>query len=229
VSLSDRLRMVADQVLADAPVADVGTDHALLPTALVRSGRVPRAIACDVAPGPLERARRTLRAWPPLPIELRAGSGLTMLYPGEVASCVLAGMGGPLVRKLVDASPDVVRQLERLVLQPNTDWATTRAWIARRRWALIDERMIEEARRHYLVLVVDPRASSTTRWSPEDLQLGPLLRRRRDPSWRAWLRDHVHRLEEALERARAGLPEDDPRLLALERRIETTAGASREL
>lgn len=221
MSLSARLQLVADQVLADQPVADIGTDHALLPMSLVRNGRVPRAIACDVAKGPLDRARRSLRAWPDLPIELRAGSGLHMLAPGEVATCVLAGMGGPLMRKLVDASPEVVRSLERLVLQPNTDWTKTRAWIAAHAWTLEDERMIEEAGHHYLVLVIDPRATSRPSWSPDDLELGPLLRQRADPSWQAWLRDHLQRLERALTRARTALPDHDPRIQSLAHRIES--------
>jgi tRNA (adenine22-N1)-methyltransferase len=227
LKLSPRLQLVADQVLADRGIADVGTDHALLSAALVQRGRVPFAIASDVSDGPLARARTTLASWPDLAVELRTGSGLTVLRPGEVATCVLAGMGGPLARRLVDRSPEIVRTLTRLVLQPNTDWPGTRRWIAMHRWTLVDERMVHDAGHHYLVLVVDPCTPASPRFSEDDLELGPIARHRADPSWRAWLRDHRSRLERALTRARAALPEDDPRLRALERRLELTASNAR--
>ena len=60
--LGPRLRAVAEQVLVDLPVADLCCDHAALALALVRSGRVPRAIAVDVAPSPLVGARRRIAA-----------------------------------------------------------------------------------------------------------------------------------------------------------------------
>jgi tRNA (adenine22-N1)-methyltransferase len=215
VRLSPRLAAVADAVVAGHPMADIGTDHARLPAHLVQSGRVPNAIACDVAEGPLVRARQTLREFSGPRIELRQGYGLRVLAPGEVATCVLAGMGGHLMRQLVDDALEVVASLDRLVLQPNTDWPGTRAWIAARGWTLTDERIACERRHHYLILVVDPRTRETTDWSPEDVELGPLLRRRREPSWHAWLLDQLARRERALSRARTTLSTDDPRVREL--------------
>ena len=42
--LCTRLQMVADFVRDGAAVADIGTDHAYLPVALVLSGKCPRAV-----------------------------------------------------------------------------------------------------------------------------------------------------------------------------------------
>ena len=215
LSLPPRLRAVARAVLPNRPMADIGTDHARLPAWLVHSATVPRAIACDVAEGPLAHARRTLLAFPELAIELRAGSGLSPISPGEVGTCVLAGMGGALMRELVDASPTVTASLDRLVLQPNTDWPSTRAWIAAHAWTLVDEQIVQDRRHHYLVLVVDPRTPASPNWSTDDLELGPLLRHRRDESWHAWLHARIRHEERALARARAALPDCDPRVRAL--------------
>ena len=61
--LPPRLEAVASQVLAGRPMADIGTDHALLPLALVRGKTVPSAVAMDVASGPLQTARRAVRGY----------------------------------------------------------------------------------------------------------------------------------------------------------------------
>ena len=37
-------------------VADIGTDHAYLPTALILSDKIPSAVAADLRKGPLENA-----------------------------------------------------------------------------------------------------------------------------------------------------------------------------
>ena len=46
-NLSRRLSAIAALVPAGVPMADIGTDHGLLPMYLVQSGRVPRAIGID--------------------------------------------------------------------------------------------------------------------------------------------------------------------------------------
>lgn len=50
--ISSRLMSIADLVIAGEPVADIGSDHALLACYLVDEGRCPRAIC-----GELEKDR----------------------------------------------------------------------------------------------------------------------------------------------------------------------------
>ena len=57
-SLGPRLALCAALVREGSPLCDVGTDHAYLPIWLLKTGKVPRALACDINPGPLEAARR---------------------------------------------------------------------------------------------------------------------------------------------------------------------------
>ena len=59
IDLSPRLRAVADLVPVGARLADIGTDHAYLPAALLLEEKIPSAIAADLREGPLSRARLT--------------------------------------------------------------------------------------------------------------------------------------------------------------------------
>jgi tRNA (adenine22-N1)-methyltransferase len=224
--LSPRLRAVADLVLPGRAIADIGTDHALVPAWLLAAGTVPRAIASDVGEGPLEAARRQLGG---SPVELRRGDGLHVLDPGEVGTVVIAGMGGAKVRGIVDASPEVVAELERLVLQPNTEWTQTRRWIAEHRFALEDEVLVEDRGKFYVVFAVRPLAGDDSGFTEADLELGPILRRRGGATFEAWLAAERDRLATALAGIEAhGDPESDA-ARALRTRLRLLANGDKSI
>ena len=98
---------------AGVSVVDVGAGDGKLAAWLAAAGR--RVIATENKPGPLAEVRRRLD---PLGIECRLGEGLLPLAPGEVQVAVIAGMGGRTIASILAASPEVVRSLEGLILQP---------------------------------------------------------------------------------------------------------------
>lgn len=82
-----RLAALAELVPPGVPAGDIGTDHALVPEALVRAGRVPRVIGSDRAREPLAAALARLAARP-------GAGGLT--GASESSACRAAGPpGGP--------------------------------------------------------------------------------------------------------------------------------------
>ena len=62
-TLSPRLATCGALVRAGSPLIDVGTDHAYLPIWLLRTGAVPRAVCCDINPGPLRSAEHHARQY----------------------------------------------------------------------------------------------------------------------------------------------------------------------
>ena len=61
--LDPRLSLCASFVPAGAKLADIGTDHGYLPIWLAKTGRVIHAVAADLRPGPLERAKDNVRKY----------------------------------------------------------------------------------------------------------------------------------------------------------------------
>ena len=58
--LGIRLQAVVDMVDTGSVAADIGCDHALVCIALIERGISSRCYACDVAHGPLSRARQAI-------------------------------------------------------------------------------------------------------------------------------------------------------------------------
>lgn len=213
ITLTPRLAAVAGYVLPGQPMADIGTDHAYLPTYLIESGTVPSAIAGDVVAGPLDAARMTVHeAGLSDQVELRLGNGLQVVKPGEVRTATICGMGGPLIAEILAAGP--LEGIERLVLQPMAGEERLREWLAANGWKLVDEQLVEDAGRIYLILVAE-RGSMTL--TEGELLIGPHLRQHGG----ALLARYAEILLAQLERALAGARQSD-RAEARERAAELT-------
>lgn len=207
MDLSPRLQALSDLVLPGRPCADVGTDHGQLAASLALTKRVPRVIASDIGEKPLEGARKRMkRRWrTQWRVELRLGDGLAPLQPGEVATVVLAGMGGGRIQRILDAGPAIVEAAERLVLQANTDVPQLRRWVVERGHRLREERLVLDQGKWYTVLAVEPCSTEPDPgWTALDLEWGPLLRARRDPQLRRFLGTELPRIAQALAQAQHG-------------------------
>lgn len=155
MQLSGRLAAIAALVPAGTTLADIGTDHARVPVALVRSGRIPRAIASDRRPGPLAAAARTIRAAGVQDrVTLRLADGLSAVAPGEAGTLVLAGMGAETLAAILLAP--LPAGVTLAILQPATRVARLRATLVERGWTPVCEDLVHERGRRYPILVVRP-------------------------------------------------------------------------
>ena len=63
LKLSKRLETIYDMVSFNNVVADIGSDHALLPIALVLNGKVTRAYASEVNEGPYDMSVKNIEKY----------------------------------------------------------------------------------------------------------------------------------------------------------------------
>lgn len=167
-----RLLAAAQYVRAGAVFADVGTDHAALPILLCRTGRVKKAYACDVAPAPLEAARRNIGSagftGRIVPLLCDGFSGLDGLGITDAAVC---GMGGELTARLIGAAPFLARDRVRLILQPMTRARFLRSFLLSAGFSIEEEEILTDAGRQY-ELIVASYAGKREEWSEAELILG---------------------------------------------------------
>ena len=150
MQLSQRLSSVASMVTAGNCLADVGTDHGYVPIYLYERNIIPHAIAMDVNKGPLERAALHIaESGMKDAIETRLSDGLTALKIGEADSIVIAGMGGPLMIRILSAYPEVTDSAKELILQPQSEIAEVRIWLYEQGYEIIEEHMVYEDGKYY--------------------------------------------------------------------------------
>ena len=139
MQLSQRLSSVASMVTAGNCLADVGTDHGYVPIYLYERNIIPHAIAMDVNKGPLERATLHIaESGMKEAIETRLSDGLAALKPGEADSVVIAGMGGPLIIRILSTYPEVTDSLKELILQPQSEIPEVRMWLYEHGYEIIE-------------------------------------------------------------------------------------------
>lgn len=123
-------------------IADIGTDHGYLPCYMISQGLCDSAVACDVAPLPLESAQQHIKAKNLQgKIQTVLSDGLKNVPPEGITDIVIAGMGGELIAKILEecswlkaAKPPV-----NLVLQPMTKWDHLRRWLYDNDFEVTDE------------------------------------------------------------------------------------------
>lgn len=163
-ALDARLSAAAAYVRPGHAAADIGCDHGKLSAYLASTGRCPVVYACDLRPGPLQKARA---ACAPLGerVQLRLGSGLSVLHPGEAEDIIIAGMGAETIMEILDAAPWVFDARYNLVLVPATKHTLLRRWLAQRGFALQAETLCRAAGRLYAVM--NARYTGETTPEPE--------------------------------------------------------------
>jgi len=165
MQLSQRLSSVASMVTAGNCLADVGTDHGYVPIYLYERNVISHAIAMDVNKGPLERATLHIaESGMKDAIETRLSDGLAALKPGEADSVVIAGMGGPLIIRILSAYPEVTASLKELILQPQSEIPEVRRWLYEQGYEIIEEHMVFEDGKYYPMFkaVKNPHAEKLT-------------------------------------------------------------------
>lgn len=203
--LSARLADVAALCPRGAVVADIGSDHGLLPLALLRAGQASRAIAVDVHPGPVAQLRARAASEPRL--EVRAGDGLAPLRPGEAQVIVLAGIGARLAERILRAAPAVWAAAERVVVQVNEGPEELRAALLGMGMELVDQRFVEERGRPFFTDALRPRAEGLAPpVSGAAALLGPWLLAAPTPALRRWVQRESDRVDAILAALAAAPP-----------------------
>ncbi|SFW74752.1 tRNA (adenine(22)-N(1))-methyltransferase TrmK [Pseudomonas sp. NFACC04-2] len=210
-TLSMRLERVAAHMPAGAHLADIGSDHAYLPVALLRRGVIATAVAGEVAWTPLRAAERTVgENGLEQRISVRLANGLAAIEPEDgITAISLCGMGGETIRDILDSGKARLNGHERLILQPNGGEQPLRLWLMENDYRILCEEVLRENRFYYEIIVAE-RAGPLT-YTAEELYFGPLQMQARTPTflakWQRLLRQKQKTLA-SFAKARQAVPEE---------------------
>ena len=173
-NISKRLAAIGALVTEGGTLADIGTDHALLPIRLVLDGKVPRAIAMDVNEGPLARAGEAIRrAGLEDRIQMRLSDGFAALKKGEADSAVIAGMGGDLVIRILTDGMEVASSMREIICSPQSEIARVRAFAREHGFVIDAEDMVLEDGKYYQMFRLRKCGNETIKGINEEAGRGP--------------------------------------------------------
>lgn len=161
--ISKRLLTVAALVPSCDTLADIGSDHGLLPLYLLQNGRVQRAYCCDIRPGPLNTAIKNIAAFG---LENRAypllGNGLEPMRGIRHSCVVIAGMGGETIADILSNDQISSDDPRYFVLQPMTRANLLRRYLADSGFEIVRFSLCEDGGRLYECMAVKKGASVET-------------------------------------------------------------------
>ena len=199
IHLSPRLNAVANMVTPGYKIADIGTDHGFVPISLIARRIIPSAIAMDVNDGPLVIARNNIEDAGLIDkIEVRKSDGLEKLRANEVDCAILAGMGGNLIIKLLSDNWEMTKSLKECILGPQSEWEKVRRYLLEHDFTILQEDMVKDAGKYYLVMKVVINESKES-WSEVELAFGKLLLNHKNPVLLEYLQKEIAIKERILE------------------------------
>lgn len=207
VKISERLIMAASLVSDGNILADVGTDHGYVPIYLLEHKRIPRAIAMDINRGPLERANEHISMYGMNNyIETRLSDGVQALAVGEADSILIAGMGGGLVIHILTDGAKVCMAAKELILQPQSELARVRKFLAENGYVIMQEEMVKEDGKYYPMMRVSYQPYQKKAFDENEEvfdSYGELLLKRKHPVLLDYLKKEQKVQENILKQLRA--------------------------
>ncbi len=155
MKLSARLQAIADFVPKDSIVGDIGTDHGYVPIYLIENNISKKVIATDISANSLNKAIEniSLNKYEDK-IDSRLGNGLDTIKEFEIDTVIIAGMGGILIKEILDKNWLKRDSIVNLILQPNVATNELREYLITNNFEIIDEKLVKDGKKFYEILVV---------------------------------------------------------------------------
>jgi len=118
MKINNKLKQIAELVLPNSFLLDVGCDHALLDIYLTNKN--VRCIGSDINKFPLEKASENIKKYNvENKITLKIGDGLEHLT-SEIDTIVISGMGGILIKDIIKKGLSKITN-QKIITCPNND------------------------------------------------------------------------------------------------------------
>lgn len=153
MKLSRRLQAIADFVPQNTIVGDIGTDHGYIPVYLIEKGIAKKVIGTDLSPNSLEKINQFVKDRRlENHIDIRLGNGLEVLKPFEIDTLIIAGMGGLLIRDILDKDREKRDSITNFILQPNIATKELRKYLYENNFEIVDEKLVKEDNKFYEII-----------------------------------------------------------------------------
>lgn len=153
MKLSERLITIANLVPSNSIVADIGTDHGYIPVYLIENKISKKVIGTDISKGSLDKIIEYVKETGyGDKIDTRLGNGLEVVKPYEVDTAIIAGMGGLLIRDILEKDKKVSNSVVNFILQPMVAAKELREYLIENNFEIIKEELVKEENKYYEII-----------------------------------------------------------------------------
>lgn len=153
MKLSNRLMEIINLIPHNSIVGDVGTDHGYIPAYLIENNISKYVIATDISKGSLQKAvdyAKELNLEEK--IETRLGNGLEVYKPFEVDTLIIAGMGGLLIRDILNNNLEITNSITNFIFQPMIAGEELREYLLNNNFKIVKESLAREDNKFYEII-----------------------------------------------------------------------------
>lgn len=183
MKINSRLKKIGDLVEANSFCLDVGCDHAFLDIYLVTRNKDIKAVASDIAEGPLEQAKKNIkRERLENKIETRLGPGLTT-YTKEINTIIISGMGGRNIIGICKDSPKVLKQVDTMIISPNNYQEDVKRYLTKNGFYIENEEFVKDKKFIYQIIIFK---KGKKKYTKKDYFFGPVFLIKKGPLFREY-------------------------------------------
>lgn len=150
-----RLKEIYKLVPKNSIVADIGTDHGIIPIMLSKSSISKKIIATDISENSLSKLEDKLKCNENIiNIKTRICDGLNSFLEYEIDTLIISGMGGILIKEILNKNLNIAKSCDTLILSPNNSQDLLRKFLIDNNFKIVDESDIYENSKYYQILKV---------------------------------------------------------------------------
>jgi tRNA (adenine22-N1)-methyltransferase len=200
MELSKRLNWIIEKLNKVDIIMDVGTDHGYIPIYLVKNNIALKVIASDINKDPLKKAKINASLDGVLDrIDLRLGGGLSPLNNKEANAIIIAGMGGNLIRDILENDLDKVKNLEYLILQPAQNPEVLRKYLYNNNYEILEEDICLDENKYYEIFKVKYKKGDYIALEDIFYEISPTMLSKKSPVLKAYIESKIEKNKKVME------------------------------
>ena len=181
--INARLKTIGDLVEANSFCLDIGCDHALLDIYLVKRQKNIKAIASDIAKGPVEQAKNNIKKERlEKEIEVRLGDGLST-YSKEINTIIISGMGGKNIIGICKNHPKVLKKVNTLIISPNNYQEDVKKYLCKNGFYINNEEFVKDNHFIYQIIIFK---RGKKKYTKREYFFGPIFLIKKGPLFREY-------------------------------------------
>ncbi len=209
--LTKRLEAIFKYINKEDTVADIGTDHGYLLKACLDSG-LSFVQGVENKKGPYLRAESNLIDYlNDKKAILTLSDGLSLL-DSRINTVVIAGMGGELIRDIINDNLNKAKNLNKLILEPNIKSYELRQFLNTHNFEILDEEVVIDNDKYYEIIITKFNNNSKVLTDIECF-FGPILLKNKSNLF-------VKKWEEKLNQLKEICLNSDKKLYNIEKQIK---------